>query len=91
MRAEMQFVAIVAVAACRQQKGNHFGLAAGCNLAMAGVPRSASPCGLARQDIRASRFVAVFRIAGMVCGKVLQAQDLVQDLVDAVVVALRAV
>lgn len=88
MRAETRFVAIVAVAVCRQQMGNRFGLAAVCNLAMAGAPRSASPCDSVKQDIQASHSVAVFHIADTVCGKALQAQDLVQDLVDAVVVAL---
>lgn len=51
--AETRFVAVVAVAGCRQQKGNHFDRAAGCNLAMAEAPHSVSSCGLATQDILA--------------------------------------
>lgn len=43
----------VAVAVDHQQKGNRSGLAAGCNLAMAEVQRSAWSCDLAAQDILA--------------------------------------
>ena len=89
--AETMSVAIAAVAGYRQQKGNHFDRAAGCNLAMAEVPHSASSCGLAAQGILALHFEAVFRMAGTAFGKDLQElQGLVQDLVVAVVVALRA-
>ena len=84
-------VAIVAAAGYRQQKGNHFDRAAGCNLATAGVPHSASSCGLAMLDSLASHFEAVFRTEGTVVGRGLQElQDLVQGLVVAVVAALRA-
>ena len=90
--AETMSAAIAAVAGCRQQKGNHFDRAAGCNLATAEVPHSVLSCGLAAQGSQASHSEVVFRMAGTAFGRGLQElQDLVQGLVVAVVVALRAI